>query len=186
MESSVPTIDGLAPCHCFPRYQPFLSWAPTIELLLPTHSIPSDPTSGLPATTRCCPGLPPFVPLVPAMDLLDSNVSFRGSKSCVTWVRAIEFPPTAPPAVRHPTSHSSSMLPPHHMTLAAGRSSQFIQPSLGENEHTFHCRLPSALAGVRVGPSRGGEAPGLRIVCAGRAGRLGMQVGRMYRGPRGW
>ena len=45
-----------------------------------------------------------------------------------------------------PAAESSSMRPAHHMPLAAGRSSHFIQPSLAQHEQTFHCRFPTAIA----------------------------------------
>ena len=36
-------------------------------------------------------------------------------------------------------SHHTCPLPAHHMRLAVGLSSQFIQPSMGQDKQTFHC-----------------------------------------------
>ena len=195
-------ISFLGPNSWNPLYRPLMAWHPAIDSLETNHwCIGPHPLSSFyrpieflrtqPVVSR-----PPLVlSWTSSIGSLGCSHGSPGLQRFLSWIKILRClgtshlvpaprtaggpPPTLPLQFTvTPTGHDTGCRPiiPIHPAIA-WRKRAHIPLSFALRPRGCACRAVAW---------RGGEAPGLRIVYAGRAGRLGMQVGRMYRGPRGW
>ena len=158
-------IDALVTRHLFVGAQTLISLNTPIECLRTQPVVSPTPHMDVVHFNHLLPWTQPWSLWTPTFHFLVRNHAFPGDQplSCGR--------PTGP-SFRNPHPHWSSLVHPHHMPLAAARSTHFIQPSLAQHEHSFHCRLHSALTAGRFGPSRRPESAGRRGSC-GQAGPAG-------------